>query len=341
MRVAVATVQVPFISGGAEVLAAGLLDALRRAGHASEIVTLPFRFFPDTEVDRAMRVWEEEDFARLNLYEPDLVVCLKFPAYGLRHPRKTTWLLHQHRPAYETRVSDMTADERALAQRVREFDHRHLNGTRLFTISRRVSDRLRSSNGLDSVALYHPPFESEKLYCGEALPYLFFPSRFESAKRQELLVRAMALVKSPVGALLVGEGGQIGRMRELVGELGLQSRVRLLGTVGWDEMRALYARSLAVFFGPQDEDYGYVTLEAMLSRKPVITCTDSGGPLEFVVDGETGCVVAPEPVAVAEAIDALWADRARARRMGEAGFDRYRMLDIRWDHVVERLAEAT
>ena len=242
----------------------------------------------------------------------------KFPAYGLRHPRKTTWLLHQHRPAYETRVSDMTPGERDLAQRVREFDHRHLNGTRLFTISRRVSDRLRLSNRLDSVALYHPPFEPEKLYCGEALPYIFFPSRFESAKRQELLVRAMAFVKSPVGALLVGEGGQIGRMRELVSELALQSRVRLLGTVGWDQMRALYARALAVFFGPEDEDYGYVTLEAMLSRKPVITCTDSGGPLEFVVDDETGCIVAPEPVAVAEAIDALWADRARARRMGEA-----------------------
>jgi glycosyltransferase involved in cell wall biosynthesis len=340
VRIAVATVQVPFISGGAEVLAAGLVEALRRAGHAAELVTLPFRFFPDAEVDRAMRAWEAEDLTHLNLYEPDLVVCLKFPAYGLRHPRKSAWLLHQHRSAYDKRDADLSADERALAQRIREFDHRHLAAMRRFTISRRVSDRLRACSGLDSVALYHPPFAPEKFYGGDALPYVFFPSRFEAAKRQELLVRAMALVQSPVGAMLAGEGGQSGRLRELVGELGLASRVRMLGTVGWDEMRTLYARSLAVFFGPLDEDYGYVTLEAMLSRKPVITCTDSGGPLEFVVDGQTGRVVAPEPAAVAEAIDALWADRARARRMGEAGFERYGTLDIRWEHVVEQLTRA-
>ena len=40
--------------------------------------------------------------------------------------------------------------------------------------------------------------------------------------------------------------------------------------------------ALGVIFPPLDEDYGYVTLEAMLAAKPVITCTDSGGPLEFV-----------------------------------------------------------
>src|SRR5947208_3326350 len=101
---------------------------------------------------------------------------------------------------------------------VAKNEGRGCHSSSTFYFRRRGSDRLRSSNGLESIALYHPPFEPEKLYCHEALPYLFFPSRFESAKRQELLVRAMALVKSPVGALLAGEGGQIGRMRELVGE---------------------------------------------------------------------------------------------------------------------------
>jgi glycosyltransferase involved in cell wall biosynthesis len=309
--------------------------ALRAAGHTAEIVTLPFRFLPETEVERAMQAWEREDFEHLNRYEPERVICLMFPSYGLRHPRKTAWLLHQHRSAYEQ--GSAIVAEGSVTSRVRTFDAQHLAQCRRFTISKRVSERLLANNQLDSEPLYHPPFAADRLYCGESLPYIFFPSRFESAKRQELLVRAMALVKSPVAAVLAGQGGQQGRMKELVVKLDLQSRVRLVGPASWDEMRALYARSLAVFFGPHDEDYGYVTIEAMLSRKPVITCTDSGGPLEFVVDGVTGRVVAPEPAAVADAIDTLWSDRVRTRQMGVAGYERYRKLDITWDHVVQRL----
>jgi glycosyltransferase involved in cell wall biosynthesis len=341
MRVAVATVQVPFIAGGAELHAQGLVTALRAAGHQTELITLPFRFFPDVEVERAMRVWEEEDFTRLNLYEPDVVICLKFPTYGLRHPRKVVWLLHQHRKAYDLAAAEASPGAIACAEKIRAFDARHLSGLTRFANSARVSARLQQFNALSSTPLYHPPHEAEKFYGGDAMPYIFVPSRLEAAKRQELLVRAMAAVHSPIGALLVGEGGQYGYLSDLIAGLGLQSRVRLLGAVSWDLMRALYARSFAVFFGPQDEDYGYVTLEAMLSHKPVITCADSGGPLEFVIDGVTGRVVAPQPAAIADAIDALWADWERARQMGEAGHTRYKTLDIRWDHVVTRLLEAT
>ena len=51
---------------------------------------------------------------------------------------------------------------------------------------------------------------------------------------------------------------------------------------------------------PWDEDYGYVSLEAMLSSKAVVTCSDSGGPLEFVEDRLNGLVCEPGPAAVAE-----------------------------------------
>jgi len=90
-----------------------------------------------------------------------------------------------------------------------------------------------------------------------------------------------------------------------------------------------------VVYPPLDEDYGYVTLEAFLAQKPVITTADAGGPLEFVVDGGNGLVVDAAPEAIAAAIARLAADRSLARRLGEAGFERART--ITWDGVVDRL----
>ena len=102
------------------------------------------------------------------------------------------------------------------------------------------------------------------------------------------------------------------------------------------QARAL-ARCLGVLFPPYDEDYGYVTLEGFLASKPVITCRDSGGPVELVEDGISGWVTDPDPRAIAEAIDELASDRQRAARMGSAGLERVRALQINWDHVVDEL----
>ena len=105
-----------------------------------------------------------------------------------------------------------------------------------------------------------------------------------------------------------------------------------------EDLIALYADCRAAYYAPLNEDYGYVTVEAFLSRKPVLTTSDAGGPLEFVSDAETGLVSAPEPGALADAMDRLWsAPTARLREMGEAGHARVR--DINWDHVIDRLTE--
>jgi len=86
---------------------------------------------------------------------------------------------------------------------------------------------------------------------------------------------------------------------------------------------------------PFDEDYGYVTLEAFLAMKPVVTANDSGGTLEFVRDGENGFVCVPEPEPIGRAIAQLADNRNRARELGERG--RARALEITWDGVVEQL----
>jgi len=75
----------------------------------------------------------------------------------------------------------------------------------------------------------------------------------------------------------------------------------------------------------------------MLAAKPVITCTDSGGPLEFVRAGDTGLITESTPQALATALDALWENRTRAKHMGELGCAHYHSLNISWDSVVRRL----
>jgi glycosyltransferase involved in cell wall biosynthesis len=91
-----------------------------------------------------------------------------------------------------------------------------------------------------------------------------------------------------------------------------------------------------VYFAPRDEDYGYITLEAFLSRKPVITAADSGGPLEFVEDGENGIVLPSlQPEETAVAMESLLSDRDRCDRFGDAGY--IRVKDIGWDHVIRVL----
>jgi len=341
MRVAIADVQVPFIAGGGEALARGLLHACRRAGHEAELVTMPFRFSPDSEVSRHMTSWEAEHFDNFNGYTPEIVVCLRFPAYCLRHQRKVVWLLHQHRAFYELwdpAAPENTPERNAVRQYVIQKDTAHLAASeRVYTISKNVTDRARRYNGVSSTPLYHPPPMAGKLYCADPEAYIFAPSRLESLKRQWLLIEAMRHVRAPVVVLISGAGGQEPRYRQLIEQFGLSDRIRLVGKLSEDEMASYYACSLGVFFGPFDEDYGYITLEAMLSGKPVITCTDSGGPLEFVRDHETGLVVEPTPEAVAEAVEFLYADRQRAADLGAAGYARCQALQLCWESVVSEL----
>jgi glycosyltransferase involved in cell wall biosynthesis len=98
----------------------------------------------------------------------------------------------------------------------------------------------------------------------------------------------------------------------------------------------LYAGALAVVYAPFDEDYGYVTIEAFKSGKPVITARDSGGPLEFVEDGRNGYVCPPDaPREMAARIDALYRDKERARALGKMGMEK--VAGINWDEVCARL----
>ncbi|HYY16448.1 MAG TPA: glycosyltransferase family 4 protein, partial [Gammaproteobacteria bacterium] len=117
----------------------------------------------------------------------------------------------------------------------------------------------------------------------------------------------------------------------------IHQRVEWLGEVTEEEKHRQYAHALGVIYPPLNEDYGYVTLEAMLASKPIVTCTDAGGPLEFVRAGETGLIAEPIPKALAAAMDKLWAHRDEAKAMGEVGRASYQSHGISWPNVVRHL----
>jgi glycosyltransferase involved in cell wall biosynthesis len=213
---------------------------------------------------------------------------------------------------------------------------------RIFTNSKNVQDRLWGSIRLSSEVLYHPSPIVEALLPREPGPYgdyLLFPSRLEALKRQPLVVEAMRHTKTSVKLVLVGGGPDEPAIREQIGRLGLEHEIELAGRVTDERLHELYLGALGVYYGPFDEDYGYVTIEGFAARRPVVTLTDAGGPLEFVTDHETGFVVPPEPEAIAHAFDVLFSNRPKAKAMGEAGNALIRERVPGWPEVVARLTD--
>ncbi len=346
MHILITTTQVPFIQGGAEVHARSLLNALRAAGHQAEIVAVPFKWYPPERMLDAMLACRLLDLTEANGRKIDRVIGLKFPAYLIPHPNKVLWILHQHRQAYEQwdgELGDMNyyGNGREVRDAIRRADTQLIPEARaVWTNSENVSGRLRQFCGLHSTPLYHPPEHADSFFCDQAEPYFFFPSRINASKRQRLAVQALAHAGAGSRLVICGESEDAAYHEKLLADvtsLGLEKRVTLLGRVSEKEKLRLYANCLAVVYPPYDEDYGYITLEAMLASKPVATCTDAGGPLEFVVDGETGFVTAPEPAALGSALARLWENRSAAAALGRAGRDRYLARNITWDTVVETL----
>ncbi len=339
-RILVCNAQVPFASGGAERHAAGLLRELKKAGHDAELVQLPFKWYPRPEILTSALAWRLLDVAEADGKRVDLVIPMKFPSYLVRHPNKVVWLIHQFRQAtdrFGTPQSDFTAspEDTRWRELIQQADRTGLGEARkIFTNARNTAERLRRFTGLEGEALYHPPPLAGRYRSGESTGFALAAGRLDTWKRVDLAVGAAAAGGFPL--VVAGSGPDEERLRRLAAKSG--AHVTFRGAVSDDELLGLYAACGVVLFTPLDEDYGYIALEAFLSKKPVVTCTDSGGPLEFVTEGETGRIAPPEPKALGEAAAALLSDRALAARLGAAGHERVR--GISWSGAVEALLAA-
>lgn len=341
--VLVVTSAPPLVEGGHLVIARALERALIEAGHRAEIVRTPSNRF-GRQASAYIANWMTDVGRTGGGERVDQVISLRYPSFAVRHPRHVCWLNHTMREYYDlwdqfsARLSPQGRfKERLRRDVIRRVDTYLLsrNVTRLVAQSRTVQERLSRFNGLTAQVLHPPPPERPYRTDGYG-DYLFFASRLSPLKRADLLIRALAEpMAAHIRCVIGGDGEQALELRQLATTLGVADRVTFAGHLSDGDLVTHLARCRGVVFVPQSEDYGFVTVEAFASGKPVVTATDSGGPLEFVRDGETGLVVNPDVPSLARACVRLMDSPAEAERMGERG--RQSIRHLTWTRALESL----
>jgi len=346
MRVIVASTYVPFVDGGGVQIVDWTVEAMRNRGIEAEAMFLPF------SDDREVVLAEIAALRSLDLADScDVLVPIRWPSHVIRHPRKRPWFIHHlrlfmdlwnwpgnpvpHTPAtIALREFLVGIDTAAL----READRR-------FTNSEVVRRRVQAFNGLDAEVLY-PPLRDGHGPADDIRyePFVFYPSRVNPTKRQLLAMEAALATTCDARIVIAGDCDDPryeARLRALAESPEGRERIDLrLGWMTEEDKADCLARCSAVLYLPVDEDsYGYPSLEAHQHGKPVISCTDSGGTSELIVDGLNGLLVEPTPEALSRAIDAYAGAPDRAAEAGSAGLARMAELGIDWDHVVARLTE--
>jgi glycosyltransferase involved in cell wall biosynthesis len=342
-RVLVVTSGALFVRGGHLVIAEETCAALRRAGHDAEVFVTPQNRF-GRQLSAYLATWLTDVGLTADGRTIDQVISFRFPSYAVRHERHVCWLNHRMREYYDLweRFVRGLGRRGRLKEGVRRrifhvLDRRLLtrNVTRLVAQSRTIQARLRRFGGLDSELLYPPP--PERPYRTEDYgDYVFAVSRLHPLKRIDLLIEAAALCENRrLRFKIAGDGEERRRLEERARALGVLERVEFLGPIDDARLVEHYARCRAVYFAPWNEDYGFVTLEAFRSGKPVLTARDSGGPAELVEHDRTGFCGAPEAREIAGHIDLLARDPGLARRLGAAA--RETAERHTWDDAVARL----
>ena len=212
------------------------------------------------------------------------------------------------------------------------LSHESISG--FYSISGTVKNRKEYFPSNTDISVIYPPSSLPHFREGR-YDYLFTISRLDNAKRVFLMVQAMTYVKSDIRLKIAGTGPMEAELKKMAAG---DSRIEFLGFVNDDDVINYYADAKAVLYMPYEEDYGLVTIEAMMSHKPVITCTDSGGPREFVKHGINGYITSANPEAIGRQINELIAlSQDTLDEMGRNAFEQVK--NITWESVMEGLLQ--
>ena len=183
-----------------------LVDALRAPDHEVDTVDIPTTSRSDAVLEEALAI---------RLLEvsrgSDVLIAIRPPSHGLRHPNKRLWFIHHHRTAYDlwgTQWQDLpsTPDVVAVRDPIRRYDEVYLReAQKIFTNSQTVADRLRAFNGIEAEVLYPPLGHPERFFWEEPEDYVFYPCRITSHRVFHHLFVRIAAYYGEAGARVARE----------------------------------------------------------------------------------------------------------------------------------------
>jgi phosphatidylinositol alpha-1,6-mannosyltransferase len=324
-------------------LAAGCAAFARERGLGCEILTLDGSTPPESEIPvqgfagnqraLALEVWKRQVAGRGAVYVFDLLGLARAQSY-LPAPFRAPYLITLHgievwRPlAWDRR--------RALAQ-----------ATVVFAVSAHTLERARPfAPGLNGASVLPLALEERRpegavdaaLLGRLGRGFFLIVGRMDARERykgHDQLLEALAGI--PEARLVVaGDGDDRPRLEAKAAGLGMPDRVLFTGFTSEATLMELYRRCAAFAMPSRGEGFGLVYLEAMRAGKPVLAARGSAAE-EIVVDGATGLLVDPDDrEELREALGRLLDYPGEAKRMGEAGFERWRK-QLGVDRFRERL----
>ncbi len=192
-------------------------------------------------------------------------------------------------------------------------------------------------NGIDtSLFRPQPPDPTWRAHLQlPSAPLLLFVGRLQPWKGVETAIRALPLIPQAI-LLIAGDGEDRPRLSAIAAALGLNERVRFLGSVPRQRLPSLYATvDVLVATSYASETFGIGPVEAQACGLPVVA-TRFGGFPEVVADGQTGLLVPPrDPAALAAAVNTLLSDPARRAAMAAAA--PAWAAQFAWPAVVDRI----
>ena len=304
-----------------------LLAELEAAGDEVEVVSLPWRSYPRGLLDslsprvRERLATDVDVMLQDELAHPSLLGHTR----GLSYP--VVSIVHHLR----------ASEARPLSPVYRRLESRYLSTVDAVVCNSQATRDAVTALGVDpGDTLVAPPagdrfdpaigHEQVRRRARNEPLRVVFVGNVTPRKGLDTLVDALTRVDTGVSLTVVGrpiDQGYYDAVRARARGHGLAGRVTFAGELSDDALAATLRESHVLAVPSRHEGFGIVYLEGMSFGLPAIASA-AGGAAEVVTNGETGVLVDPgDPVAVAEALNALGRDRDRLARMGAAARDRY------------------